>query len=80
MGDAVARVLESVDGRAETMVAEAAELVRMPSVSGTDGENEAQAWLARRLVAAGHEVDHWPLAARRAGGPPRLPGDGGRAP
>jgi acetylornithine deacetylase len=74
VGDAVARVLEAVDARAAAIVADAAALVRRPSVSGTDGEHEAQAWLARRLADAGHEVDHWPLPLDELTAHPDFPG------
>ncbi|MET0460233.1 MAG: ArgE/DapE family deacylase [Ilumatobacteraceae bacterium] len=67
-------MLESVDELADAMLAEAAALVRIPSVSGTDGENEAQAWLAQRLTGAGHEVDHWPLPLAQLAADPDFPG------
>ena len=61
MADTVARVLEAVDDRVDTLVARTAALVRVPSVSGTDAENEAQQELARQLVDDGYDVDHWRL-------------------
>ena len=43
------------------MVAELTEVVRIPSVGGTDEENEAQAWMAGRMAASGLDVDHWSI-------------------
>lgn len=56
------------------MVALLRELVRIPSISGSDEENAIQAVLAGHLAAAGLEVDHWaiPLAATLAA--PDAPG------
>lgn len=58
------RVLGYLDEHARDVVAELADLVRLPSVSGSDGENAVQARLAARLHGLGLEVDHWeiPLA------------------
>ena len=57
MGD----VLDAVDELTDTLVNTVAQVVRCPSVSGTDGENEAQAEMAARFTAGGLEVDHWPI-------------------
>ena len=43
------------------MVVDLAELIAIPSVTGTDAEADAQAWVAGRLDAMGLEVDHWQL-------------------
>lgn len=59
--DWTARVLEEVDAAAPAAEARLAELVRTPSVGGTDAEHEIQADLAGGLHAAGLEVDHWKL-------------------
>jgi acetylornithine deacetylase len=56
---AQARCLDAVDRPA--LVAELAELVAIPSVTGTDAEADAQAWVARRMHAMGLEVDHWQM-------------------
>ena len=68
MVDPVAHVLEAVAELTDPLLDELAALVRIPSVSGTDAENEAQAHLAGRLAHAGLDVDYWPidLAALRA--------------
>ncbi len=58
------RVLDYLDEHAEDLVASLSDLVRMPSVSGSDEENSIQAHLARKLERLGLDVDHWeiPLA------------------
>src|SRR5512132_3785593 len=68
MVDPVAHVLEAVAELTDPLLDELAALVRIPSVSGTDAESEAQAHLAGRLAHAGLDVDYWPidLAALRA--------------
>jgi acetylornithine deacetylase len=53
------RALDALDRAA--MVADLAELVAIPSVTGTDAEAEAQAWVARRLDRMGLDVDHWEM-------------------
>jgi len=72
--DVVTNVLESVDALATQMLAETAELIRIPSVSGSDAENEAQAAFARRLVASGYDVDHWQLDLDELAAHPDFPG------
>ena len=59
--DWAARVLEEIDAAAPAAEARLAELVRTPSVGGTDAEHDIQADLASGLHAAGFEVDHWRL-------------------
>lgn len=56
-----ARVLETVDAETDAMVGLLGELVRVPSVGGTDAENDAQDVLGRRLAALGLETDAWQL-------------------
>jgi len=53
------RALDAIDQSA--MVAELAELVAIPSITGTDAEADAQAWVARRLDGLGLEVDSWAM-------------------
>jgi len=62
--DRVAAVLDLVDERAEPMTELLSALVRTPSVTGTETENDLQQQLAERFVASGLDVDHWqiPLA------------------
>jgi acetylornithine deacetylase len=57
-------MLDYVDEHARDVVTEVADLVRAPSVSGSDEESAIQARLASRLRGLGLEVDHWqiPLA------------------
>lgn len=50
------------------------ELVRIPSVSGSDAEQEIQAWLADWLRREGLEVDHWPLPLSELAAEPEFPG------
>ncbi|MGL5929496.1 MAG: M20/M25/M40 family metallo-hydrolase, partial [Dermatophilaceae bacterium] len=69
---AEARVLDAID---ETeLVATLAELVRMPSVTGTAAESELQHVLARHLDEAGLEVDLWPLDLDGLRSDPDFPG------
>ena len=58
------RVLGYLDEHTHEIVADLVDLVRIPSISGTDEENEIQHLLARRLSQLGLEVDCWqiPLA------------------
>ncbi|MET0663662.1 MAG: ArgE/DapE family deacylase [Ilumatobacteraceae bacterium] len=58
---AVADALTAVDDLETRLLDTVADLVRRPSVSGTDGENEAQAHMAALLDAGGLEVDHWQI-------------------
>src|SRR3954452_15956933 len=68
------RVLQYVDDHAAEIVAELAELVRVPSVSGSDEENAIQHLLAARMAEIGMDVDTWqiPLVATLA--EPGFPG------
>lgn len=75
MSDTVrARVLEQVDALAPAMTAELADLVRIPSVSGTDAENDAQHHLATRFAAAGLDVDRWRIDLAALTAHPDFPG------
>jgi acetylornithine deacetylase len=58
---AVSDVLERVDALADVIVADVVSAVQMPSVSGTDGENAAQAHMAELMGRGGLDVDHWEL-------------------
>lgn len=55
------RVLGYLDEHRSEIVADLVELVRIPSISGTDEENEIQHVLAGRLTELGLEVDSWPI-------------------
>ena len=61
MSDATTRVLDAVGALRAPMVAELTTAVQIPSVGGTDAENEAQAWMAGRMADSGLEVDHWSI-------------------
>lgn len=64
-------VIEAVD--ADSIVADLADLVAIPSVGGSAGEAAVQQWCADRLTGLGAAVDHWPFdlpALRRSPGYP----------
>jgi acetylornithine deacetylase len=69
-----ARVLAEVDARLPETFDLLAELVRIPSVSGTDPEHEIQARLADELAGAGLEVDHWRIPLDELMAEPEFPG------
>src|SRR5690349_2703982 len=56
-----ARVLDAVSDLEGSLVETTADVIRRPSVSGTDGENETQAHMSRLLSAGGLDVDHWQI-------------------
>jgi acetylornithine deacetylase len=74
MTDWQARVLEAVDADASAMVGLLAELVRIPSVSGSAAENDIQARLATMLHREGLEVDHWRIPIQETLAAPGFPG------
>ena len=55
----LADVLDAVDELTVDMMQLIGDVVRIPSVSGTEAENEAQGFLAGVLQRSGWEVDHW---------------------
>ncbi|HEY8300680.1 MAG TPA: ArgE/DapE family deacylase [Jatrophihabitans sp.] len=59
LSDAELRVLDAIDERA--MVQELVELIRIPSVTGSDAESDLQHRQAGRLASLGFEVDAWKL-------------------
>ena len=59
--DPVDRVLQQLDASIAEMVDMAAALIQIPSVGGTDAENEAQATVARKMATDGLDVDHWEI-------------------
>ncbi|WP_371779601.1 ArgE/DapE family deacylase [Streptosporangium subroseum] len=67
-----ARVLDALD-EAET-VRLLADLVRVPSVTGTDAESDLQHHCARLLVEAGLDVDVWKLDLDELRAAPGFPG------
>lgn len=56
------RVLGYLDEHRADIVTDLVDLVRIPSISGTDEENEIQHVLTRRLTDLGLEVDSWQIA------------------
>jgi acetylornithine deacetylase len=54
-------LLDYVDSHAQDIVADLADFVRLPSISGSDEENEIQFRLATRLQTFGLDVDHWKI-------------------
>ncbi len=74
MTSATERVLAAVDAQLAGLTDLLAELVRLPSVSGTPAEDDVQAWLADRFAAAGLAVEHWPLDLPALTSDPDFPG------
>jgi acetylornithine deacetylase len=69
-----ARALESVAELEDSLIAAVADVVQQPSVSGTDGENEAQSYMAGLLTDGGLDVDHWQLDLETLTAHPDFPG------
>jgi acetylornithine deacetylase len=69
-----ARVIEQVDADREAMLGLLSAMVRVPSVSGSDEENSAQAELAAVLDSSGLEVDHWQVPLDATLADPGFPG------
>lgn len=57
LSDLERRVLDAID--TDRIVDDLRDLVAIPSVGGTRGEQRSQQWCADRLRSLGHEVDHW---------------------
>lgn len=72
--DWTARVLDEVDAGAAGAVSRLSELVRVPSLGGSDAECEISAMLAAELGGAGLEVDHWQLPLADLLAEPDFPG------
>jgi acetylornithine deacetylase len=69
-------VLDAVHdlARRGEMVRDLAALIRIPSVTGSDAESDAQAWTAARLGRLGLDVDHWQLDVEELRARPEFPG------
>src|SRR3954447_6253774 len=69
-------VLDAVHdlARRGEIVRDLAALIRIPSVTGTAAESDAQAWTAHRLERLGLDVDHWALDVGELAGRPDFPG------
>jgi acetylornithine deacetylase len=72
--DSRARVLDAVAADAERMLALLRDLVRVPSIGGSDEEVSIQHTLARAFEAEGLEVDLWPLPLDELNADPDFPG------
>ena len=72
--DAHAKVLEQVDALTDTMVGELCVALRIPSVSGTDEENDGQHHMADLLDRGGLEVDRWQIDLDTLTQHPNFPG------
>ncbi|WP_018155829.1 ArgE/DapE family deacylase [Demetria terragena] len=55
------RVRDSVDEQTDEMLSFLVDLVRMPSIGGTDNENDCQAYLADVFAKEGLETDNWQI-------------------
>ena len=69
-----ARVLDAVDDLTETMLDELCSLLRVPSVSGTDAENDAQQHMSRLFDRGGLDVDLWQIDLPTISAHPDFPG------
>lgn len=67
-------VLDHLDAHADEIVASLSRLVRIPSVSGSDAENDIQVALRDDLVAVGIDVDHWQIPLAETMADPGFPG------
>src|SRR5690242_11779940 len=69
-------VLDAVHdlARRGELVRDLAALIRIPSVSGSAAESDAQAWTANRLERLGMDVDHWELDVDELAARPDFPG------
>ena len=74
MDDVCRRVLDEVDGQADSMLGILRQLVEIPSISGTDAENEAIAAVARIFADHGLDVDHWQIPLDEITARPDFPG------
>ena len=72
--DVADAVLAAVDELAPALVEDVAALVRIPSVGGTEAENDAQTAMSERFAAGGLEVDHWRIDLDELRADPEFPG------
>ncbi len=70
----IERVVGWVEDHEGDVVADLQELVRVPSVSGTEEEHGIQHLLARRFADLGLEVDHWEVPLTDLASAPAFPG------
>lgn len=69
-----AAVVNYLQDRTNDIVADVAQLVRLPSVSGTDEENTILSDLAQRFSGWDIEVDHWAIPLAQTTAAPGFPG------
>lgn len=75
VSDAERAALDAVDALGPaTWSAMLAELIAIPSVTGTAAEGDAQRWVADRLNALGCDVDHWQVDLAAITSDPGFPG------
>ncbi|MCU1360713.1 MAG: putative amidohydrolase/peptidase/deacetylase [Ilumatobacteraceae bacterium] len=74
LGAVRARVLDLLDEGAHAATDALTELVQVPSVGGTDAENEAIHHMSRWMNAIGLEVDHWQVPLVEVLARPDFPG------
>lgn len=67
-------MLECLDAEREDLLRLLTDLVRVPSVTGSDAEHEAQALLAAEMDSFGLDVDHWPIDLEGLSRDPAFPG------
>ena len=68
------RVLGYLDEHTPGIIDSLSDLVRHPSISGSDEENSIQAMVATTLTGVGLEVDHWPIPLTQLLAEPDFPG------
>lgn len=69
-----ARILDEVDSRTDAMLRLLSDMVRAPSVSGSEEENQSQADLSRAFDRLGLETDHWQVPLEQTLADPTFPG------
>lgn len=74
MDDVCRRVLDEVDVHVDSMFGILRQLVEIPSISGTDAENEAIATVAHIFADHGLDVDHWEIPLDEIMARPDFPG------
>lgn len=70
----VSRVLDQVDALQGEMLRTVAALVRVPSISGSEAEHDAQSFMAERAASCGLDVDHWRIDLDTLTADPAFPG------
>ncbi|MDX6744222.1 ArgE/DapE family deacylase [Actinocorallia sp. A-T 12471] len=74
LSDALPEPVAALAGQTDAMAELLAELVRIPSVGGSPGEEDVQGFLAGWLRDEGFDVDHWALPLDRLRASPDFPG------